>query len=133
MQFLKNLSIKRKIILIVLVTTGAALTLAAIGLIANDFIRFRSETKHELISTAEIIGLNSTAALEFGDPEAGREILSALKENPHIVSAAIYTKDGELFPASRFKPQKAYNGMSENHRHHDHRFYTRAGKSLFFF
>ena len=97
MQFLKNLSIKRKLILIVLVTTGAALFLASIALITHDFLRFRSETKKELTTTAEIIGLNSTAALEFADPGAGKEILSALKENPNIVSAAIYDKGGELF------------------------------------
>lgn len=97
MQFVKNLSIKRKLILIVLVTTGAALFLASIALITDDFIRFRSEIQKELTSTAKIVGLNSTAALEFGDPEAGRETLSALKENPNIVSAAIYTRGGKLF------------------------------------
>ena len=97
MQFLKNLSIKRKLILIVLVTTGAALFLASIALITHDFIRFRSETKRALISTANIIGMNSTAALEFGDPGAGKETLSALMENPCIVSAAIYTQEGDLF------------------------------------
>lgn len=118
MQFIKNLSIKRKLVLIVLLTTGAALLLASIALITDDFIRFRSEIKKELTSIAKIVGLNSTAALEFGDPEAGKETLSALKENPNIVSAAIYTRSGELFAS--------YTSQSDIARKHSGSRNTRA-------
>ncbi len=116
MQFIKNLSIKRKLILIVLITTGAALFLASIALITDDYIRFRSEIKRELTSTAKIVDLNSTAALEFGDPEAGKEILSALKEDPRIVSATIYTSEGEVFASYNSQIYKVETDTSSRNK-----------------
>ena len=41
-----------------------------------------------------MIGTNSTAALTFNDPKAGTETLAA---SPHVIAAAIYTKEGRIF------------------------------------
>ncbi len=46
---------------------------------------------------AEVIGINSAASLIFNDSDAAKETLTALKVEPHVCSACIYNKDGELF------------------------------------
>jgi hypothetical protein len=51
-----------------------------------------SEARDEIRETAviaRITSLNSTAAVTFGDSRAAAEILSALRANPHVITAAI--------------------------------------------
>jgi signal transduction histidine kinase/CheY-like chemotaxis protein len=51
----------------------------------------------DLSVLADVIGSNSTAALAFDDPNSAREALSALKAEPHVISACIFDKDGRPF------------------------------------
>jgi signal transduction histidine kinase len=45
----------------------------------------------------KIISSNSTAALAFYNRDDAKEILTAVKVEPHIVAAALYDKNGNLF------------------------------------
>ncbi|MHB8067777.1 MAG: PAS domain S-box protein [Desulfobaccales bacterium] len=58
-------------------------------------------SRHELVeragTLAEVIGLNSTAALIFNDKKSARETLAALAAESEIEVAAIYSLDGKLF------------------------------------
>jgi signal transduction histidine kinase/CheY-like chemotaxis protein len=97
MNQFKEWSIKRKMILIVMGTTAAALILASFALVSYD----RFETKKAMVQRvtvlANAIGANSVAALLFNDTRAAAITLSALDAEPHIVSACLYTKDGNKF------------------------------------
>jgi signal transduction histidine kinase len=97
MQALRDLPIRQKLVLIVVLSTGGALVLASAGLIAFDLIRFRGEMKRDLTNLADIIATNSTAALSFDDEEAAEETLSSLRASPPIDAASIYDENGELF------------------------------------
>lgn len=97
MQALRDLPIRQKLVLIVVLSTGGALVLASAGLIVSDLIRFRDEMERDLANLAEIIAMNSTAALSFDDAEAATETLSSLRASPSIDAAAIYDETGELF------------------------------------
>src|SRR5262245_48723428 len=93
----RDASIKRKLTLIIMLTSSVALLLAGAAFGTYELIMFRQAMTSQLITLAEIIGANSTAALAFNDPGSARETLAALSAEPHVVSATIYAKDGRVF------------------------------------
>ncbi|MCP5003015.1 MAG: PAS domain S-box protein [Planctomycetes bacterium] len=101
MPVIRNLSIKFKLILISLSTTGVVLVLTISILVVNEFLSLRRSLIKELIVQANIIGENCTAAVTFDDAEAASEILKALTYAPNILYAAIYTREGRLFAELR--------------------------------
>src|SRR5271170_1437359 len=103
----RNLSVKRKLQLIVMLTVGAALTLACTAILAYDQVEYRREMQNDLAIQAEIFAANSTAALSFGDQEAAREILSGLRAKREIVTALIYSADGNPFASYVREPRPA--------------------------
>jgi len=97
MRSFRDLSIGTKLTLIVMAPSAAALLLAATAFIAMDLNAFRRAMVNELLGDAKMIGTNSTASLMFDDAPAAEQTLSALALFGHVVSAHIYTKDGEAF------------------------------------
>ena len=93
----RDLPIKRKLTLIAMLTSSVTLLLAGVTYVAYDLMTFRQGMSRNLLTLAQIIGANSTAALTFNDRRAAEEILAALEAERQIVSACLYTKDGELF------------------------------------
>ncbi|HEX2711651.1 MAG TPA: CHASE sensor domain-containing protein, partial [Candidatus Acidoferrales bacterium] len=114
MSAFRDFSIRRKLTLIIMVTSSVALLLACATFVAYDLYTFRQAKVHDLTTLAKIIGSNSTAALTFGDSNSAKEILGALSARQHIVAACIYTRDGRVFakylrgdPEARFSPPEA--------------------------
>ena len=93
----RDLSIRRKLTVIVLVTCGVSILFACTMLAVYDVTAFRREIADELVSTAGITGSNTTAALSFGDAQAAHETLNSLAAQTHIVAAAVYAADGSVF------------------------------------
>ena len=91
--------ITRKLTLVTMLTTSVALLLACAAFGTYDLSRFRDTTTRELKILADIISSNSTAALVFNDQDAAQENLVALAAQQHIISACIYTQEGEDFAA----------------------------------
>jgi diguanylate cyclase (GGDEF)-like protein len=79
-----------------LLSTGLALLIAFVLLVAHQYITGRRLLLEELHTEAAIIGANSVATLVFGDEKAGREILGAIRLTPRILGAALYRADGQL-------------------------------------
>jgi len=97
MRGFQNLSIQRKLILIIMVTSIVALLLAAVAYSTYDLVNFRRSMVRELAVLANIVGANSRAALVFNDQKSAEETLAAIAAEEHIVAAILYTKDGEVF------------------------------------
>jgi len=97
MQPFRNLSIKHKLNLIILLVSLVALLLASVSFMAYDFVISRRAMVRDLTTLAEMIGNNSTAALAFNDQDSANETLAALRAKPQIVSACIYNRDGSPF------------------------------------
>ena len=97
MKLFGDISIKQKLMRIVLLTCGVSLFLSSIALIVNEAIMFRSEMKQELMSLADIIGHNTSAAILFNDRKAADETLSGLKDKPNIIAAYIITNNATIF------------------------------------
>ncbi|HEV8574244.1 MAG TPA: CHASE sensor domain-containing protein, partial [Dehalococcoidia bacterium] len=95
--FVENLSIKRKLMLITMLTITAALVIASVGFLLYDLTAFRRAMASDLTTTGQMIGSNSTAALTFKDEKAAADILAALRAKDGIEAAGIYTApDGRL-------------------------------------
>ena len=89
--------IRRKLSRITLITTGAALLVTTVLFLAGEVVATRQSSLQQLQILNEAIASNSTAALAFDVPEDARTVLSAFRSDPHIVAAALYKPDGQLF------------------------------------
>ena len=101
----RDLSLKRKVMLIVMLTSSVALLLASAGFLAYDLSVFRSRMSRDLQVQAEIIGVNSAASLETRNREATSAILDALRAKEEIVAAAFYAEDGQLLTYYQSDPK----------------------------
>jgi PAS domain S-box-containing protein len=99
MRILYNLSIKRKQMLIIMLTSTVSLLLACAIFIAYDVVSFRKEIVKRVSVLAEAIGNNCSATIEFNDPKTAEDTLSALRAEPSIASACIYSQKGDVFAA----------------------------------
>ncbi len=96
-MILQNLSIKRKLTLITMLTSSAALVLSALSFLIYDLVSFRHLLIQDLMTQAEIIGYNSAGAMEFKDVPAATATLSALTAKEDVVTAGLYGRDSKLF------------------------------------
>ena len=97
MSFFRDLSIRRKLTLILMITTCTAILLACGAFFAFDIHTLRQSRMHDLETLAEVLGSNTTAAVTFNDPAAAREVLQSLSAKQHIMAAALYRTDGSIF------------------------------------
>jgi len=103
----RDLPIRHKLRLIVMATVGAALIVACGAVLVYDYYTLRDSLRRDLGVVAEMTGDNSTAALSFGDRKTAGELLSGLKAKRSIVTAAIYSSDGQVFAS--YKRDPAYS------------------------
>ena len=96
-MILQNLSIKRKLTLITMLTSSAALVLSSFSFLIYDLISFRHLLIEDLMTQAEIIGYNSAGAMEFKDVPAATATLSALTAKEDVVTAGLYGRDSKIF------------------------------------
>ncbi len=97
MEWTRKLSLRRKITLLIVINTFAALCAAGFAFAEYGVYRFKELRLEDLNALANILGTNSTAPLVFKDPNSGRDILQALAAKPHILSAVIYDQIGKPF------------------------------------
>jgi signal transduction histidine kinase len=97
MWSLQNLPIKRKLTVVIMLTSLTAILLACAGFATYELVTFRRAMVNDLTTLADVIGATSTAALTFADTKTAAEFLAALKTKPRIVTACFYTKHGDFF------------------------------------
>jgi PAS domain S-box-containing protein len=90
-------SISRKLTLMNVLVSAVALLLASGGFCAYDLYSFRLALVRNVSMQAQIIGDNTVSALVFNDPYSAEKTLSALRANPNLIYAQIYTRDGQPF------------------------------------
>ena len=95
-SWFSRLPLTRKLTLFGMTTSALALVAAGSALLVYDFIDARSRVVRDVGVLADVIGSDAAAPLQFNDPKAAYEALSALSANPHVVSAAILEPDGHV-------------------------------------
>ncbi|MGB7848081.1 MAG: EAL domain-containing protein [Candidatus Acidiferrum sp.] len=74
----------------------AALTLS-IPMVTFDVLMLRQAISQDLSTLTEVLAQNSSAAIAFHDAKAARNVLNALRAEPGVAAACIYTTDGKPF------------------------------------
>ncbi len=97
MPKVQHYSISRKLTLINMLVSVVALLLASGGFCAYDLYSFRTALVRNVSIQAQIIGDNTVSALLFNDPHSAENTLSALRANPNLMYAQIYTRDSQPF------------------------------------
>jgi signal transduction histidine kinase len=94
---LRDMPIRQKLTMIILVTSVTAMLLLGVTFLGYEFFTVRQATVRQLATLGQITAANSTAALAFDNPSDEKEILAALKAEPHIVAACIFDRSGQIF------------------------------------
>ena len=97
MNIFQNVSIRNKVTIISMLTCIIVLLLTLLTFIIIELTVSRRALVEQAATLAEVIGINSTAALTFNDKKSARETLAALAAESEIEFAAIYARDGKLF------------------------------------
>ena len=101
---LRDITIKRKLVLIVMLTTLAALLISTTVQIRNEYVTARRQLREDLSGTADMLGSSCIAALSFNDAKSAKQTLSALKAKPWIFAATIAKPNGTYFAVYRQDP-----------------------------
>jgi signal transduction histidine kinase/CheY-like chemotaxis protein len=97
MGALRDTSIRWKLKLIIMLTSGIALLFASAALMFKDITKTRQNLRSDLASLAQVIGANSIGAIVFNDRVTAETNLAALSAKPYVVLACIYDRDGQQF------------------------------------
>ncbi|RYD64956.1 MAG: HAMP domain-containing protein, partial [Verrucomicrobiaceae bacterium] len=103
MTILRDIPIKLKLTIITMVTSSVAVLFSCGVIVSFETIDFRRGMIEELLTTATMVGDNSSAALTFQDAAAAEVTLRSLDADPHVVTAFIYDSAGQPF-ASYYTP-----------------------------
>jgi signal transduction histidine kinase/CheY-like chemotaxis protein/HPt (histidine-containing phosphotransfer) domain-containing protein len=96
MKNLRNLSIRTKATIMIVLASSAILIAALSALLTKDYLVFRDDQLEQLTTLTKVVVANSTAAVAFDDREAAQEGLNTLTTTPSIVAAIIWSKDQVL-------------------------------------
>ncbi len=96
-KHIRSLSIKTKLLLILFVSSIAAVTVAGLFLFLLEISEFKKSTLEEISAIATLVGDRSIAAIMFDDKELAKENLSVLDKFPSVRLACIYDKKKNVF------------------------------------
>jgi signal transduction histidine kinase/CheY-like chemotaxis protein len=100
-------SLRRKIMLVVMTATGAALLLSALALLTYELYSNRSAWVSDLQSQADLIGQSVEPTLVFNDRKAAQEALAAFRLRPQIRAAVLFDAGGRQFASYDAEPAEA--------------------------
>ncbi|HYQ89969.1 MAG TPA: ATP-binding protein [Candidatus Binatia bacterium] len=90
-------TLRRKLITSMMLTSTSVLLLAGAVFVGHDVVSVRRLLVDTIVTRANMLAANSTAALAFQNPDDAGQVLDALKADPRTISAALYDQDGRLF------------------------------------
>jgi diguanylate cyclase (GGDEF)-like protein/PAS domain S-box-containing protein len=96
-SFIRNLPIKRKLLLTVLFPSVISLVFAGLFLLVFEMGEFKKNSLEDLSRIAAIIGNRSTAALAFQDTDLANENLAVLNTQPEVQTACLYGAGNKVF------------------------------------
>jgi len=105
MNYFRNLSIKYKIILIILFVTVLTLVMGFSLVVLRDIKTFRQNLLDSTLLNAKLTGANCIPPLVFQDQSGAEEVLSTLQSLDNLLYAGVWDATGKQFASfSRFTP-----------------------------
>jgi signal transduction histidine kinase len=99
LALLRDVSISRKLVVIILLTTSVVFVLTAGAYIARDHITLRERMLDDLTVLARIVDANTSHLLRFNEQEPAEAVLASLRARPQILTARLITLDGQVLAA----------------------------------
>ena len=96
-KFIRNLSINRKLLLILIFSSITSLLYASVILVVLEISEFQKNTLDDLSTLAQIVGSRSTAALMFEDLDLANENLAVFNNVQSVQVACLYDAKGVVF------------------------------------
>src|ERR1051326_5734888 len=96
-MILADQPIRRQVMAVILLTSGAVLLLTCAAFIVSEWVTFRQGLVQNLSTLARITADNSSAALAFENESDAEGVLAALRIEDNIVQAGLYDRNGRLF------------------------------------
>src|SRR5581483_11319874 len=90
-------SFAHKMTLMALLAVAIAVGAVILSFLTLDTISSRALLQNRLSTLADVVGQNTTAALNFNDPAAAMEALQALQAEPPVLTACLYDMSGQVF------------------------------------
>ncbi len=100
-RFFQNLSLRWKVISVVVVITACVLLVTSFVVTALDLAAMRQSLVERVASLARVASINSSAPLAFGDRETAAEVLAAMGSEPQVLAMEMRTPDGSIFARYR--------------------------------
>jgi len=97
MRLLRSNTLAAHITSVVLLASSIAVGTLVMALMFFDQVSSTALLRNRLTTLADVVGQNSTAALNFEDTKAAIEVLEALRSEPSVVSACLYDVSDRLF------------------------------------
>jgi signal transduction histidine kinase/ActR/RegA family two-component response regulator len=91
----RDLPIRRKLLLLTLAPTVAALLLASAGFLTWDIVERRREIRNDVEAESQVLPENLAASITFERPDEVDATLAVLKIRPHVRFACVYALDGK--------------------------------------
>lgn len=104
MKVLRGSSLRRSLMLVLMLSSGIALALTSLGFAINDWFTLRGSTYEHLQALAGIVGNNTAAALTFNDPDSAAETLNSLRSESGIVAGLLFDSNRQLFAEYQVLP-----------------------------
>jgi signal transduction histidine kinase len=98
-NWFRNLSIRRKLTLIIISVSALVLFISTLINTTNEYKQRRANLIQEISTLAEIVGRNSDAAILFEDAPRAQAMLESLSAKDEIESAFIFKTNREQFAA----------------------------------
>lgn len=96
-SFVRNLSIKWKLLFILVFSSFFSLLLAALFLVLLEYSETQQKGRKDISAISALIADRSSAALLFDDDRLAKKNLDTLHEFSSVVTACIYKDTGKLF------------------------------------
>jgi PAS domain S-box-containing protein len=119
---LARLSIKRKLMSIIMVVSLAAMLTAGTTLVGYQMIVIRQRIVHDLMSQARLLEQSCVAPLTFDYAEDGDEALKTLQEKPSVQLACVFRSNGSVFAIYRrdnYIPGRLPKAESDGYRYEE--------------
>jgi len=92
-----DLSIRRKLTVLFMAVSGFTACAVSGPMATYDVLTFKHTAAQNLAVLGDVLAGNSTAALTFRDSDSARDVLRALRAEPDVIAACVYTSDGKPF------------------------------------
>ncbi|MGA9356434.1 MAG: response regulator [Terriglobales bacterium] len=97
MRFFRDMSIRRKLTALFMAISGVTALAVSGPMAIYEVAKFKEASAQSLAVVGDVLAGNSTAAITFHDADGAREVLRALRAEPNVTRACIYTSDGKPF------------------------------------